>query len=251
MDEENILVEAQRKVSETAQKLHSYAVNGMFISALALKRIFDEELYLELGCKTQSEYINKYLPFNRMQAYRYVRVADVFVQTMNIDLNSTFRVFLLTGKPEDVTPVLQSTREYITELWDIGIKKLYLLVSKIPAERMKMLTDTGVLILEKGSMTIQEMRYMSYDALATRILEGETKIALPDDEEPGFDLMRESRSILTQARFMRAKFEQLLACPNLREEPEKIHAIRAKLSELEKELKSLTWRIEHDPEYNR
>jgi Sec-independent protein translocase protein TatA len=65
-----------------ANHLHQQAIMGAFVTALAIKRIFDEKLYLELGCSSKSEYCDTMLPFGRRQAYRYVKVAEKFAPFM-------------------------------------------------------------------------------------------------------------------------------------------------------------------------
>lgn len=61
-----------------ANHWHGQAMAGAIITAMAIRRIFDEKLYLDLGCSSRDEYINRMLPFGRKQAYQYHKVAGKF-----------------------------------------------------------------------------------------------------------------------------------------------------------------------------
>lgn len=207
------------ETTKVAEILHGYVINGMFASALALKVIFDNQLFRQLGCNTQKDYIDKYLPFERMQAYRYIKVADVFVECLKIDLDksATFGKFLSSGRIEDVSPVIHSESEILSQVWSLGVKKLFLLATKMPVDTMKILADKGAISFGDGAglFFVDDLKSMSYDMLVTLVnssQNGTLIIASPEEKaetKQEIDLEKESKAILTQARFVRVKMSQL------------------------------------------
>lgn len=211
------------ETTKVAEILHGYVINGMFASALALKVIFDNQLFRHLGCNTQKDYIDKYLPFERMQAYRYIKVADVFVECLKIDLNksATFGKFLSSGRIEDVSPVIHSESEILSQVWSLGVKKLFLLATKMPIETMKILADKGAISFGEGAgmFFVADLKTMSYDMLVTLVngsVNGSIIISESTEKETvkEIDLDKESKVILTQARYVRVKLSQLCEYAN-------------------------------------
>lgn len=202
-----------------AEKLHGYVTTGMFVSAVALKEIFDNKLYRVLGCKTQNEYVEKYLPFDRTQAYRYIKVADVFEHCLDISHPGEVALdgFLTTGKVENVVPVQHFENKLRQDVWALGLKKLYLIASKMPVEKVKELVDTGAVCFGVGDalVTVEELRHMTYEKIADMINlsnNGNLIISSPEgkaETKQEIDLEKESKAILTQARFVRVKMSQL------------------------------------------
>jgi len=225
------------ETTKVAEILHGYVINGMFSSALALKVIFDNQLFRQLGCKTQKEYIDKYLPFDKSNAYKYVRVADVFAECLKIDLTekSTFGKFLSSGNLEDVVPVqqfslTQETKkvlpvtpfwdETLAQVWGLGLKKLFLLATKLPVDKVKLLADKGTINFGDGSgmFFVEDLKNMSYDMLATLVNCSQNGNLIVEEAEkesaPEIDLDKERRAILNQARFFRVKVSQLCQYAN-------------------------------------
>lgn len=220
------------ETTKVAEILHGYAIHGMFSSALALKVIFDNHLFRQLGCKTQKEYIEKHLPFDKSNAYKYVRVADVFAECLKIDLTekSTFGKFLSTGRVEEVSPVILSAdgtnkkvlpvTPFISQVWGLGLKKLFLLATKLPVDKVKLLADKGTINFGDGSgmFFVEDLKNMSYDMLATLVNCSQNGNLIVEEEEkrsaPEIDLDKERRAILNQARFFRVKVSQLCQYAN-------------------------------------
>lgn len=224
------------ETTKVAEILHGYVINGMFSSALALKVIFDNQLFRQLGCKTQKEYIDKYLPFEKRQAYRYITIADVFVECLKIDLTTkgSFGKFLSTGRVEEVSPVILSAdgnnekvspvtpfiSENLAQVWRLGVKKLYLIASKLPVDKVKLLADKGTINFGDGSgmFFIEDLKNMSYDMLATLVNCSQNGNLIVEEAEkesaPEIDLDKERRAILNQARFFRVKVSQLCQYAN-------------------------------------
>jgi hypothetical protein len=211
------------ETTKVAEILHGYVINGMFVSALALKIIFDNQLFRQLGCKTQKEYVEKYLPFDRTVAYKYIKVADVFVECLKIDLNksATFGKYLSSGRIEDVAPVQHLEGDILSQVWGLGVKKLYLIASKMPIDSVKTLADKGAISFGDGAglFFVDNLKSMSYDMLVTLVngSQNGTVIISSEDKEASraeIDLDKESKAILTQARFFRVKVSQLCQYAN-------------------------------------
>jgi len=225
------------ETTKVAEILHGYVITGMFSSALALKVIFDNQLFRQLGCKTQKEYIDKYLPFDRTNAYRYIKVADVFVECLKIELTdkSAFGRFLCSGRLEDVVPVQHLSSdvdtknvvpktvwgsENLAQVWSLGVKKLYLIASKLPVDKVKLLADKGTINFGDGSgmFFVEDLKNMSYDMLATLVNCSQNGNLIVEEAEKEsateIDLDKERRAILNQARFFRVKVSQLCQYAN-------------------------------------
>lgn len=205
--------------SSYANMLHEYAINGMFISAVALKIIFDQQLYRELGCRTQTEYCEKFLPFDRTQVFRYIRVADVFCECLGFELQKSADVqkYLTTGDIQNVVPVQQIFDDKLGDIWNLGVKKLYLIATKMQISEVKIFAQSGSLAIGETLFSARELKEMSFDMLVT-LLNGLGKetviIEKAEEKQTVIDLQKESKTILTQARYVRVKLSQLCEYAN-------------------------------------
>ncbi len=64
------------ETQRTAGYVHQQILAGSLITAMALKKIKDDKLFLGLGCQSFEEYINSMLPFGRSTAFNYLKVAN-------------------------------------------------------------------------------------------------------------------------------------------------------------------------------
>lgn len=63
---------------ELAANLHNQILLGVFVSAQALLRVWEEKLYIEFGHDTFGEYVEEMLPMSRGHAYINLKIARRF-----------------------------------------------------------------------------------------------------------------------------------------------------------------------------
>ncbi len=126
-----------------AAYVHGQIQMGTFAIALAIKKIYDEKLYLGLGCSSKEEYANRMLPFSRKQANKYYRVADRISQYMpQIDTNDA------PGRHLDAPESKKFS--------EMGIRKLYEL-TKVDDADFEELMEGGDL----NGHTLEEFKAMT------------------------------------------------------------------------------------------
>jgi hypothetical protein len=153
-DKESFVTISQQQQSYAAY-LHRQVAMGVFITALAIQRMFDEKLYLAMGCSTKEEYADTMLPFGRHQAFRYYKVAQKF---------KDFLAF-------NVAPEQQKENEFS----GLGIQKLYEL-TQIEDKDLGNIVKTGKLITKDGSeYTIEDIKDMTTKEFAKTIREVKSK----------------------------------------------------------------------------
>jgi len=75
LDEDNgEYVEVTPKMKAEAQQAISRIQASILVTAYWIARIYDERLYVALGCNTKREFVEKHLPFGTSQARRYAKV---------------------------------------------------------------------------------------------------------------------------------------------------------------------------------
>lgn len=76
---------------ELAMSLHSQVLLGVFVSAQALFRIWEEKFWVDLGFETFGEYIQEMLPMSRGHVYINIKIArrfTPFTQSQNSNISS-------------------------------------------------------------------------------------------------------------------------------------------------------------------
>ncbi len=159
------------EVSHEKQRLASYAHNqvlmGAFISAISIKKIFDEKLYLGLNCGSRDEYCETMLPFGRRQAFRLYAIANKF-DAVSKSLTGDGLTQITSGDTSDLV-----TLKSQTELAGIGVTKLYEL-TRLEDDDIKDLIKGGKLKTESGDYDIEDIKDASAKELS-RIVSESTK----------------------------------------------------------------------------
>lgn len=138
---------------QMAMEAHIQVVSGAIISALALKRIKDDQLYLEMGFDHFNQYVETKLPFGRQQAYAYLAVADSFSVSDQSD----------TAIPENIT--------------SLGMAKLHQL-SKTVDHAGQALLENGEIELPDGTiLTVPEIESITVKQLKKELAEAKKKAA--------------------------------------------------------------------------
>jgi len=124
-----------------ASFLHQQALMGTMVTALAIKKIFDDKYYLELGCTTKAEYCETMLSFSVRQAEKYYAVASRFQSVIALpeDANSS------SHNGENVNSSLQiegNANSSSHQFAQLGITKLYQLLT-LPDKNLQELIETG------------------------------------------------------------------------------------------------------------
>jgi hypothetical protein len=152
-EETEKFVDVSPETQRLAAYVHQQGLMGAFISAVAIKKMFDEKLYLGMGCQSREEYVAVCTPYGRRQAYRYYKIATKFDSVTK----------LLTG--EDLKPInlenglvtLKSLNgENGSEIASLGLSKLYEL-SNLEDDEVADLIKKGKVDLPGGELTLQDI----------------------------------------------------------------------------------------------
>lgn len=161
--ETNQLHRIEPERQKIASYLHQQILTGAFVTALAIKKMFDEKLYLELGCSSRDEYIETMSPLNRRQAYKYFAVANRFAKYIPLSekVHSSALESENTGETvnEDSPKPGENDekRNSSSAFSKIGIAKLYELLS-LPEENLEELITTGkTTVRDLDKLTIEEI----------------------------------------------------------------------------------------------
>jgi len=141
--EKEDFVDISPEIQRHAAYVHQQIALGTFSIALAIKKMFDEKLYLGLGCSSKVEYCETMLPFGRQQAYKYYAIGRKFQN-------------FLPANGENVAPVRQ--------IEDIPMKKLYELTKIDEADFEELMTKGEV-----EGVSLDEIRKQTYNDAITEL----------------------------------------------------------------------------------
>lgn len=148
-------VKVSKEQQLSAGYIHQQIAMGVFITALAIKKMYDEKLYLAFNCSTREEYADTMLPFGRRQAEKYYRIADKFKEYLPENAN-------LSSQIEG-------------DVQELGIAKLYEL-TKIEDEDLRTVMSGGNLTGADGNKySLEDINDMSARELSKRIQEIKSK----------------------------------------------------------------------------
>lgn len=180
--------------SHLAAELHNKAVQGVFISAMCIKKIFDEELFRELGFETREEYAENMLPYGFRTAKMYYLIANKAGDLLDNSLSSnelkllTSETTLEKGKPVSLEDELNSpygageeTAEYSERLMSLGMRKLYTLCNKLQTSQLDFLAHEGYFLHEEAEYSIGEIEEMTASQLEKIFRTGKNK---EDESKP-------------------------------------------------------------------
>jgi hypothetical protein len=152
-DEKKKMVTIKPEQARLAAYLHEQVTAGVFVTALAMKRIINERLYLALGAGSVQEYCDTMLPFGRMQAYRYKSIAERFEGILPE---------LTPGEKEDgSSPIVTSTIQHdFNGIEKIGMMKLYEL-SRIEDADFSEIPTRGIVKIGNEEINIDAITEMT------------------------------------------------------------------------------------------
>ena len=166
LDEEtNSFVDVTPEMQKTAAYVQQQILMGSFITAFGIKKMFDEKLYLGLGCKSRDKYIATQLQIGRSKASKYYKIASKFDSATK----------LLGGgdlKPIDLSngsALVQSTGLGNGGVLDhLGLEKLYEL-SQLEDDEVAELIKKGKVNLVGGELTTQDILESTAREMAKKI----------------------------------------------------------------------------------
>mgnify|MGYP007123664439 FL=1 len=130
---------------------------GVFISAVALKKIRDEKLYLARGAQNFEEYITM-LPFGRSTAFNYLKVADRFENVLPAQL-SDGKVHDMDFKDEKVHDMDFESDE-TSPIGGFSYQKL-LELAKLDDNELKSLLEDGKVTINDSEISLEDIKDMS------------------------------------------------------------------------------------------
>lgn len=164
------MVEVTPQQRRMATMLHDQIMLGAYISAISLKRMFDEKLYLAMGCQSQEEYLSTVCPYSRGQAYKLVKIADKFENTFKALTGNGLNAPLLSESLESI-PNDTFNGDTVVKPEDIqrlGMRKLYELAQVEDDDLMQLIRE-GKIEGEGGTVTFEELKNATAKQMAIQI----------------------------------------------------------------------------------
>ncbi len=161
-------VEVTHETQRLASYVHNQVLMGAFISAVSIKKIFDEKLYLGLNCGSKDEYCSTMLPFGIRQAQRLYQIANKF-DAVSKSLTGNGLIQITSGDTLENT-TLMSHDLNANELAQLGMAKLYEL-TKLEDENIKDLIKEGKTKVADHELLIEEIKDASAKELSKIISE--------------------------------------------------------------------------------
>jgi hypothetical protein len=167
--------EIDQKEQKMSAFIHNQVLMGVFISAAAIKKMFDDRLYLGLGCESRDEYIDTMLPYGRRQAYRLYAIGNKFNGLIGAEIDE--KRLLGAGDGNLVPPVAlneegtdgeDGNKVSPTTLGNLGIRKLYEM-TRFNDDEFEELINTGKTKLGDAEITIDEIKEESARELSKKI----------------------------------------------------------------------------------
>jgi hypothetical protein len=220
-DEEKKLHKITPERRSLAGFLHQQLLMGALITAFAIKRIFDEKLYLELGCGSKEEYCETMLPFNRKQAYKYFAVAEKFGKYLPANFDPAKP--LVEG--ENPLPTTEITKLY--ELTRLEPEQLDQLMD---GESVGNIDPQNIHVLSANALRgqIKEMR-KTYGSRVTN-LEEQVK-TLKEEIKNKQHLVAEAKQLKEDYVFLQTHFEKPAA--TLKEKEKNLELARKHMHDLQ------------------
>jgi hypothetical protein len=188
-------IEVSHDQQRMAAYVHQQMLMGVFVTANAIKKVFDERLYLALGCQSREEYIATMLPMNRSQAYKYHAIATKFESASKLLSDGEIKpIDLSNGSVLVHSSGLEATAN------NLGIQKLYEL-SSLEDDEFAELIKSGKIKGENGEIDLQDIVDATAKEAKKQIADFKKKYSdkiNQQDEE--IKLLREERKQLVKER---------------------------------------------------
>jgi hypothetical protein len=121
-DEEKKWVEISPENQRMAAYVHQQVLMSSFVTATAIKKMFDERLYLALGCQGREEYIATMLPMGRSQAYKYYAIATKYESATKLLAGDNYKPLAIENGAVHLSGL---NEEEIENVAGLSISKLY------------------------------------------------------------------------------------------------------------------------------
>mgnify|MGYP001033587445 CR=1 FL=1 len=224
--EENKYVEITAEKQKTAAFVHQQIVLSSFATALSIKKMFDEKLYLAFGCSTREEYAETMLPFGYRQANKYYRVASRFEPLLQLKGNSSSTEERKSTSPEkwnsSSTEERKSTSpekwnssstntENLEKIKGLPINTLDTLIRELDDEEIDELINKGKIENEDISLTIDTIKELSQREAQKEIAKFKRKFSdkINQQEQEIKLLKAENKILLKEKSILNEKFESL------------------------------------------
>lgn len=185
-----------------AVELHNLACQGIFISAMAIKEIFDNNYFRELGFETVDEYCEQMLPIKRRTAYEYYTVANKFGSLLGMSLkDNTLALNPSSDALEFVRSSAHEEDKEVARFVNLGLKKL-LILTRLTEEKIIELIDNGETWVYDNRVTMEMVENGTVKEVAKLLKEPEKEKAETEDGEDAF-----VNKLLQNMRLLRLKIE--------------------------------------------
>lgn len=174
-DEENQkYIEVNREIQVLAAQTHQEVLMGVFTSAVAIKKMFDNKLYLGLGYQSREDYIANGLPIARRQAYAYYQIASKMDSAVKL-LRAENAEFDENSNPVVHSSALTQNTEQLlpnengwSELGKLGVKKLYE-ITTLEDDELATLLKSGKVSLDGGDIDLNELIDLTAKQVAQKV----------------------------------------------------------------------------------
>jgi len=208
--ENDAWVEVNAEQQRFAGYVHQQVLLGVFVSATAIKKVFDEKLYLALGCQSRDEYIETMLPYGKRQTYRLYAVANKFNSVLGngdlMQLQGNNDKYLI-DKTENVSlkSHLNNRTIEVQTLGELGINKLYEL-TKLDDDELKDLVKKNKVELGNGEYSLEDIKEMTGQELRKQMTEirkkYQARLSLVEEEN---ETLKEEKKLIEKQRYTDAE----------------------------------------------
>jgi len=142
------------KMQEDAEKLIHIQKNQLLRMASIIKYVFDNYIYLAMGCSTKQEYAEKYWGVSLRSAYRYYDLANKVEEKYGFALDLSK---LEVHNETDFFAPVQKLSIGEVKLEEFGLRKL-LKILNLPKEDFDLLEKEGKIITQSGkTLTLDDI----------------------------------------------------------------------------------------------
>lgn len=125
------------------------------VTAVILKRMADEKLYLSLGFSSFREYAELRLPFNYRQAHKYAEIGRKFAEYFESEDPNVQSTARDSSKPGQITE----------DLGSLGVEKLYELSQLEDADFSEILSEGKITLADGTELDLEDIKSQSVQDL--------------------------------------------------------------------------------------
>ena len=156
------IISVSKELQLKAMAVYQQIQAGVFISAMAIKRMVDDKLYFGLGMQSKDEFLSSLQFFGRSNAYKLLTIADRFEKVLGDKLINS----------GELNPEYNSK---IGQFSELGIEKLYE-ITRLEDAEIEELSNGGEIDINNKKYTLDELRSTTYRELQEQFKKANKKL---------------------------------------------------------------------------